>query len=49
MVAVDNGNINIANTLIQAYGADVNQANEERLTPLHIAAYNGYRNIAYCC
>ena len=46
MVAVDNGNINIANTLIQAYGADVNQANEERLTPLHIAAYNGYRNIA---
>ena len=46
MVAVDKGNINIANTLIQAYGADVNQANEERLTPLHIAAYNGYRNIA---
>ena len=46
LMAVDNNNINIANTLINAYGADVNQANEERLTALHIAAYNKNRNIA---
>ena len=46
MIAVDNGNINIVNNLINFYGADVNQANGERLTPLHIAAYKGHRNIA---
>ena len=49
MVAVDKGNINIANTLIQAYGADVTVKMKSGLHHCILRHIMAIVILRYCC